>query len=304
MRRQRWRALDVLVGVGKVETVLRERAQAVPCFRVEAAGRVGEWERRDGGRGFLRLGGLWLWRAGEAEIHFMEGQNPGGDQPLDPRQRLLGAGLRRRDLDAARGDDDQPPGGGLGRAKQAQDHPPDPARHFIGAALVEPGIGEQHRDDAQECRAVAGNRCGPVECLSLRGGHPARVGAGSGAVDKFCLRTGLDGFLFLVGLLSPPAVDPRKRRRRCACLGSSPRMTEEFIAERRRNIRHRLDHLDHQLVPLSASPHLLPTIAPIRPLSLFRSGERDVAFEDIGRQGFHANLDSRIAQESRWLRGL
>lgn len=43
------------------------------------------------------------------------------------------------------------------RAQQAQDSAPDPARHLVGAALVQPGIDEQHRDDAQQRLAVAGD---------------------------------------------------------------------------------------------------------------------------------------------------
>jgi hypothetical protein len=141
------------------------------------------------GAGFSGAAGcLWLRRAGEAEIHFTEGQHAGGDQPLDARERFFGAGLRRRDLDAPRGDDDQPAGGGFGRAQQAQDHPPDPARHFIRTALVEPGIDEQHRDDAQKRRAVAlDSLVPPVLCVIA---HAGKDGGGGGAVDKFCGREG------------------------------------------------------------------------------------------------------------------
>jgi hypothetical protein len=168
--------VDVLVRVEPVEAVLREGALAVPRLRVETARRVCQGKRRDARRGLFRFGGFAPGRAGEAEIHFAEGQHAGGYQPLDACRLFLRAGLRRLNLDAARGGDDQPAGGGFGRTQQAQDHPPDPARHFVRTALVQPGIGEQHRDDAQKRRAVAGDGSGPVECVSLCGSHPARVG--------------------------------------------------------------------------------------------------------------------------------
>jgi chaperone required for assembly of F1-ATPase len=67
-----------------------------PMLRVEAARRVGERERGDARRGFSGTAELRLApRAGEAEIHFVEGQHPGGLQPLDARGSFR-AGLRAR----------------------------------------------------------------------------------------------------------------------------------------------------------------------------------------------------------------
>lgn len=147
--------LHVLVRIGKLETVLREGAKALPGQPVEAAGQVGQGE---GGCAGLR------------------GVRPGGILAR-PRRRLSGggrclfrAGLRDLDVEPARGDDDQPADGGFGRAQQAHDPTPDPARHEVCAALVETGIGEQRRDDAQKRGAVAGNRRGPAGGLRMR--HP------------------------------------------------------------------------------------------------------------------------------------
>ena len=174
----------LLVRVGKHEPVLREGAQAVPAPHIEAAGRIGQRERGNGGRGFLWIGGRFGPPcAGETEIDIFENGHATGC-PRDGRGRFLRAGFRGRNLDAARRDDDQPAGGGLGRAQQADDSAPDPARHLVRAAHVQPGIDEQHRDDAQERIAVAGDGSGPVESVGLRGGHGARVGEGGGAVDR------------------------------------------------------------------------------------------------------------------------
>lgn len=53
-------------------------------------------------------------------------------------------------------------------------------RHRVCAALVETGIDEGHRDDAQERVAISGDGSGPVESLGLSGGYGARVGAWGG----------------------------------------------------------------------------------------------------------------------------
>jgi hypothetical protein len=61
-------------------------------------------------------------------------------------------------------------------------------RHRVCAALVETGIDEGHRDDAQERVAISGDGSGLVECVGLHGGHGATVGGGDGAVDKSLIK--------------------------------------------------------------------------------------------------------------------
>jgi len=202
-RRQRWRA-DLLVRVGKREAVPREGALAVPGQCVEAARRIGKREGGDGGRGFRRRDGLRPGRAGEAEIYALaDDQKAGGLQLLDGGRGFSGAGFRRLDFYAPRGDDDQPAGGGFGGAQQAQDFSPGPARQRFRAALVQPGMDEQHRDDAQKRVAVAGDGSGPVECVSLRVGHRARVGDVAVRWISFMCGAGWNGSRFLLNRRVP-----------------------------------------------------------------------------------------------------
>ena len=84
-------------------------------------------------------------------------------------------------MEPARGDDDQPADGGFGRVQQPHDPPPDPARHVIRAAIVQPGHEEQRRHDAHKRRAVARDRRGPAEGLRVR--HPGKGKGGGEKVD-------------------------------------------------------------------------------------------------------------------------
>lgn len=99
--------------------------------------------------------------------------------------------------------------------------PREPLPDLQGGAALCPGI-THFEEDRFPSSVMRGPRVQPED-----DGQKARKPmAGSGCIidrdDEARLERSLSGS----GHMSPPSVDPRRRRRRCACLGSSPRMTE------------------------------------------------------------------------------
>jgi hypothetical protein len=196
---------DLLVRVGRSKPSCGNgRRPSQPACRSGAAGRSG------GTRGWrARIFPVWRVRSRSARARPRFTSRKVSTPAATSRSMPVGgfrAGLRRRDLDAARGDDDQPAGGGFGRAQQAQDHPPDPARHLIRAALVQPGIGEQHRDDAQKRRAVAGDGCPGQSnvCPCVRSSGKGKAGGGRWTSFRIeCRTAGVAAFMGIVCATDP-----------------------------------------------------------------------------------------------------
>ena len=98
--------VHVLVGIGRRDTVFRERALALPAQGVEAARRVRERKGGKRRRGLFRRGVFRPPEAGEAEIDVpVNDEKSGRLQSRRGFRRFQGAELRGIDADAARDDD-------------------------------------------------------------------------------------------------------------------------------------------------------------------------------------------------------